>query len=99
MPAPFAALEARCNAAIVGKLANAEALCDGVTVSGIFEPQWRSDEVPIYPATALTPAFTCNAAELPDGFGRGGSVEIGDIVYEVTETRPSSGMVTLVLAR
>jgi len=60
MTAPFAALEARLNSAVMRRLANTVATLDGVTVSGIFDQAYVSalDVASIGPGLLLATADT-----------------------------------------
>jgi len=97
MPAPFAALEARTNNAVIDHLANAEAVIGGQTVSGIFRRDYA--EVISGLAAGANLLFGCRAADVP-GIAKGASVQIGADSYAAASVEPDgNGWVVLVLMR
>ena len=95
MPAPFAAAEARVNAAIDKHLANATAdFGGGVLVDGIFD----SGYVERLGIDGYNIAFEAASSALP-AVAHGTPVAIGAVAYIVAGVHPSSWRTTLILER
>lgn len=93
MAAPFAALEARVNAAVFAHLANATAdFGGGVVVDGVFQ----SGYVSTLGVESTGPRFECRAAALPVGY-RSAPFVINGTSYLVTEAHPDETGVTVLL--
>lgn len=65
MPAPFAALEARVNAAICGQLANVNATLNGVAVQGILDAGYEDPTLAGFGAVGSSPQYTLASASVP----------------------------------
>ena len=95
MSTPFAALEARANAAVLGRLCNAVAVVDGVDVPVIFEKPYAAPFGG--EADAAAPECTGPAAGL-GALERGDALSIGGVSYEVLTAEPDGlGLVRLIL--
>lgn len=96
MSTPFAALEARANAAVLRRLCNAVAVVDGVDVPVIYEKPYAAPFGGEVDATA--PECT-GPADALGSLERGHPLSIGGVAYEVITAEPDgSGFVRLVLA-
>lgn len=98
MTAPFAALEARVNQAIISRLANATATVNGTLVQGLFQNahsfQHYGDQIGYESAMPMLTLFT---ADVPSP-AIGAEVSIGDADYLVQAHEPDgSGMSRLIL--
>ncbi len=104
MPAPFAALEARLNRAVVDRLANREMVFAGGTVAVCFVDNERDERLPnalgsprnfsLWHASAPAADF---AAGAPD---QGVDASIDGVTYLITEvTTDVSGWMTLMLRK
>lgn len=95
MLAPFAASEARANAAVLGRLCNAVAVVGGVDVPVIFEKPYAGP----FGGEADAAAPECTGPV--DGLGaleRGDALSIGGVAYEVITAEPDgSGFIRVVL--
>lgn len=79
MPTPFAALEARVNAAACARLANASAdFGGGVVVDGIFDNAYAAADL----MSGAEPAFQAPSASL-SGVARGTALTINGTAYLV----------------
>jgi hypothetical protein len=95
MSTPFAALEARANGAVLGRLANAIAVVGGVDVPVIFDKPYASPFAG--EADAAAPECTGPVAGL-GSLERDGALLIDGIAYEVQTAEPDGrGFVRLVL--
>jgi len=65
MPAPFAALEARVNASVFSRMANASALLGGVSVDGIFDGGYQLATVGAAGMAGSLPSFTVPTGAVP----------------------------------
>lgn len=95
MPAPFAALEQRVNAAVEACLANAEADFGGAVgvVSGIF----RAPSAEVFAMVGGTrPQFECRSTAV-SGVDRSDAVTIDGTAYTVADLRASAGMTLMEL--
>ena len=94
MSAPFAALEARVNAAVIAHCANAVAdFGAGVTVEGVFDKQYQ-DALGV---AGNRPVFTALSADLPAITHRSTTCTIGTTDYTVMESHPDGTGNTLLL--
>jgi len=95
MPAPFAALEARINAATIAHLANVAASVGAVSgVEGTFDNAYE-DAFGIVAGTS--PSLLILTAAAP-AVAHGTAVVIGGVSYTVTNVRPDgTGMTRLML--
>lgn len=92
MVAPFAALEARVNAAVFAKLANATAdFGSGVLVDGIFREQY-AESFGILPNDS--PTFEAGSASLA-GILVGAALSINGTAYAVASKQPDGTGKTL----
>ncbi|MGO4608421.1 hypothetical protein AB4142_18990 [Variovorax sp. 2RAF20] len=95
MLAPFAATEARANAAVLDRLCNAVAVVGGVDVPVIFEKPYAEP----FGGEADAAAPECTGPA--DGLGaleRGDALSIAGVVYEVITAEPDgSGFIRVVL--
>lgn len=101
MPASFAALETRVNAAVIARLSNREVQYTPVAglqrvVVGIFDAQYAQllDDL----AGAATPALTCASSDVPDATNGAGVVVDGQ-AYEVVEPMPDGAGLTVLRLR
>jgi len=95
MPAPFAALEARVNGAVLDRLTNAIALVGALEVPVIFERPFADPFQGDVDATA--PMCTGSADQL-GAVVRGSDIQIGADAYKVDRIEPDgAGFVRLVL--
>ncbi len=96
MPTPFAALEARVNAGVFARLANATAdFGGGNVVDGIFEDEY----IAALGIESSGPRFSCLVSALPAGY-RSASPVIRGAAYVVGEANPDgAGMTTLILEK
>lgn len=95
MPAPFAALEARANSAVLSTLANAVAVVGGVEVSVIFERPYSGPfggQVDGVAPECVGPTSALGSLQRDD------AIAIGGAEYRVVTAEPDgSGMTRLVL--
>jgi hypothetical protein len=97
MPAPFAALEAKVNAACRDRLANAEAVIGSVTISGIFGAPYDEGFGGLAGGRVLT--FQCIEAEV-GAICVGAAVTISGTAYRVASMEPDgAGWLKLILQR
>ena len=102
MPLAFAAIESRVNRAVIGRLANREALYtpmgggEARTLAGIFDAEYavRLEEL----AGDSSPAFTCSADDIGD-VRRGAGLVIDGEQYEVVEPKPDGAGLTVLRLR
>lgn len=95
MATPFAALEARVNAAVDQHLANATAdFGGGVTVDGLFSMAFVEQQG----VEGLRPVFNVSAAALP-AVSHSTTVTINAVAYRVVGIQPDAGRTTLLLER
>jgi hypothetical protein len=91
MVAPFAALEARVNAAVFAKLANATAdFGGGVVVAGVFDSAY-ADAFGL--VGGAVPVFQCAAAAV-SAVAVGAAVTINAVSYTVAEIEPDGAGMT-----
>lgn len=77
MPAPFAAMESRVNAAALAALANATATIGGVEIDGVFRNSY-GEALGMIGGT--DPTFTCESSKI-SGLVEGGTVIINAVTY------------------
>ena len=94
MAAPFAALEARVNRAVITRLSNVDALLAGLPVQGIFDAEYL--EVDMGSGIQSSgPALTLPSANVPANSG-GAAVTVNGKTYKVVESQPDgTGMTVL----
>lgn len=94
MPAPFAALEARINAATIAHLANVTATIGALTgVEGIFDAAYAES----LGMSGVTPVLMCNDLDIV-GAARGDAVTINSTSYTVSRIEADGvGMSRLIL--
>lgn len=97
MPAPFAALEARVNAAVFKRLANADATLNGVPVQGIFDAEYALEDLGGGVA-ASGPVFTLASSAVPANVA-GATLVVGAVTYKVVEPMPDGTGVTVLRLR
>ncbi len=97
----FAALEARINAVVVAKLANATATIAGAAVAGTFDASYEE----VLGAGTSQPAFAAESAALA-AVSRGAALTIdctplglNDAPYTVAEVQVDQGITRLLLRR
>ena len=93
--APFARLEQRLNAAVVGRLSNAIATLNGLEVAGIFDNAYHAGDIGIGMASTQ-PAFTTLTAHVV-GEAVGQLLTIGDAGYYVAAHEPDGTGMSLLL--
>lgn len=95
MLAPFAALEARTNAVVGARLANAVALVSGVSVPVIFDDPYAAP----FGGEVDASAPECSGpSDLLGGLVRGDQIVIGEATFAVMTCEPDGiGFVRLVL--
>lgn len=93
--APFARLEQRLNAAVVGRLSNAVATLNGVEVAGIFDNAYHAGDIGIGMASTQ-PAFTTLAANVV-GEAVGQLLVINGTSYYVAAHEPDGTGMSLLL--
>jgi len=102
MPAPFAALEARVNSAVVRILSNRVATFipaggEAREVAGIFDD--RYEQLVEDMVAGSTPVFTCLTALVPD-VDAGGQLVLDGATWDIVEPAPdATGMTVLRLRR
>lgn len=95
MATPFAALEARINAAVDQHLANATAdFGGGVTVDGLFSMAFIEQQG----VEGLRPVFSVSASALP-AVSHSTAVTINAVAYRVVGIQPDAGRTTLLLEK
>lgn len=95
MSTPFAALEARLNAAVDQHLANATAdFGGGVTVDGLFSNAF----VEQFGVEGLRPVFSACTTALP-AVSHSTTVTINSEAYRVVGIQPDAGRTTLLLEK
>lgn len=92
MTAPFAALEARVNAAVFARLANADATLNGVAVVGIFDNGYDEQAIAMG-ISGTAPLYTLASSAVPSGV-IGMSLVIGATTYKVVESMPDGTGIT-----
>lgn len=97
MPAPFAALEVRVNAAVFKRLANADATLNGVAVQGIFDAAYALEDVGGGVAVS-GPVFTLASSAVPANVA-GATLVVGGVTYKVVEPMPDGTGVTMLRLR
>jgi len=91
MTAPFAAIEARINAAVVTHLANATAdFGGGVVVDGIYDADYGD---PLGLVAGATKVLMIQSASVP-GAAVGQSVTIGGTSYSIASVEPDGTGIT-----
>lgn len=97
MPTPFAALEARVNAAVFAHLANATAdFGGGVVVDGVFDNAYA---IAFDALAGTAPMFRCEAPAV-SSVTVGQGVSIGGVGYEVVDLQPDgAGVVRMILEK
>lgn len=95
LSAPFARLEQRLNAAVVGRLSNATATLNGLEVAGIFDNAYHAGDIGIGMASTQ-PAFTTLTANVV-GEAVGQLLTIGDASYYVAAHEPDGTGMSLLL--
>lgn len=99
MPAPFAVLEARVNAAVFNRLSNADATLDGNAVQGILDLAYQFVDVGGNGMASTGPVFELAASAVPTNVVGKAFVARG-VSYTVVEPQPDgTGNVLLVLER
>ena len=93
--APFARLEQRLNAAVVGRLSNAVATLNGMEVAGIFDNAYRTGDIGIGMASTQ-PAFTTLTANV-SGEAVGQLLTINGTGYYVAAHEPDGTGMSLLL--
>jgi hypothetical protein len=102
MPAAFAALESRVNAAVIDRLSNRTAAYTAPgggaarDVDGIFDAHYATDLESL--AGDSTPAFTCSTDTVSDAT-RGAHLTVGLEVFEVVEVMPDGAGLTVLRLR
>lgn len=95
MATPFAALEARVNAAVDQHLANATAdFGGGVTVDGVFAQVFVDQQG----VEGMKPAFSARDSALP-ALSHSTAVTINAVAYRVVGIQPDAGRTTLLLEK
>jgi hypothetical protein len=96
MPTPFAAIEARVNAGVHSRLANATATIDGTdTVDGVFDNGFTASLGGLVEDAA--PSFRCLTTQVP-AVAHGTPVTINAVDYTVIGVQPDgTGAVRLLL--
>lgn len=97
MPAPFAALEARVNAAVMSRLSNADATLGGVAVQGIFDNAYAVLDVG-GENYSTGPAFTLASTVVPDSVA-GLTLVHNAVAYKVVEPMPDGAGLTVLRLR
>lgn len=96
MPAPFAAVEARANIAVLATLTNAVAVVNGAEVAVIFDQPFASPfdgQLDAAAPTCVGPVSALGSLERDD------EIAIGGTAYMVVTAEPDgAGMVLLTLA-
>jgi len=101
MATPFAALEARCAAAVFKHMANATGTftASGTAVDGILDAPGVNAMVGELGMASVAPTFTLPSASVPAS-PVGNTLVIGAVSYVVTQHLPDgTGVSTLVLER
>lgn len=101
MPAPFAALEARVNAAVIDHLANRVGSFTPVAgvardVSGVFDAEYATQLEQM--AGDSTPAFSGRTDQLADAT-RGSLLTLPEGNFEVVEAQPDGAGMTVLRLR
>lgn len=96
MSAPFAALEARVNAAVFKRLSNASASLNGAAVSGMFDNAYELANVGITGMASSVPVFRLLTSSVPAGVV-GMPLTIGATAYTVVEHQPDGVGVSLLM--
>ena len=97
MSAPFAALEARVNAAVVKRLSNADATLAGVAVQGIFDSAYALEDV-AGGVSAYGPVFTLASSAVP-AVVAGLTLVVNGSSYKVVEPMPDGTGLTVLRLR
>lgn len=99
MASPFAALEARLNAAVFARLSNTQAVVNGVTVGGIFDSASTLGDVGLMGMASTQPQLTVPTSALSsDPVGQ--TAVIGGVSYLVAAHEPDgTGVSVLRLER
>lgn len=92
MPAPFAALEARLNAAAIAQLSNAVATIGAASVSGVFDSAYGESLNGM--VAGFVPAFTCASADVA-GVAKNTAVSVNGVSYLVEEINPDGTGITV----
>ena len=95
LSAPFARLEQRLNAAVVGRLSNATATLNGLEVAGIFDNAYHAGDIGIGMASTQ-PAFTTLTANVV-GEAVGQLLVINGMSYYVAAHEPDGTGMSLLL--
>lgn len=91
MPAPFAALEASVNDAVIDNLANRVMTIDDVQVSGVY----TEDYAEIGLVESYNPVFIVKTSDLPEFLEHGMKVESDDLSrYEIVGIKPDGNGLT-----
>jgi len=96
MPASFAALEARVNAAVFKRLSNTQATVDGIVVDAIFDNAYQLGDVGGSGMASTAPVLTLATTDVPtDPVGK--SVVVNSVSYVVAAHEPDGTGVSLLL--
>jgi len=99
MNAPFAALEARTNAAVFNRLSNRVATVGGQSIEGIFDNAYLQGEVGGNGMAGAQPMFTLATSNVPAN-AVGASLVVNATNYRIAAHEPDgTGVSTLMLER